>query len=220
MATGSHRNDLRLSSVLTPLAIDVLPDLLPPRGFVAPDEIRAGGSPSHALSDSVATLVLRAVAEAMDGRHATALAMLDEASPLARGDAAADLLVLLNRAQLLLEIGDLARGDDEAAMALRVARREKREGWIALASLGAALVHVARGRRAAARARLGEAVRLFARTGAALRQVQCHYLLGEIAYTGDDPIRAGAHYRDALALARPAGEQEWVELLTLRFEHR
>lgn len=219
MATDSHRNCRRLSSVLNNPPTDVLPDLLPPRGFVAPDEIRAGGGPSHALSDSVATLVLRAVAEAMDGRHHAALAMLEETS-LPVHDAASHLLVLLKRAQLLLETGDLARAHDEAKAALRLARREKREGWIALASLGAALVHVARGRRADARARLGEAVRLFARTGDALRQVQCHYLLGEIAYAGDDPIRAGAHYRDALALARPAGEQEWVELLTLRFEHR
>jgi hypothetical protein len=50
--------------------------------------------------------------------------------------------------------------------------------------------------------------------------VQCHYLLGEIAYLGEDPIRAGAHYRDALAIARAAEAQEWIELLTLRFEHR
>jgi len=202
------------------LAVDALPTLLPPRGYVAPDEVRAGGGPSHALPDSVATPVLRAIAEAMDGRHDAALALLEDVSPLTRGDAAADLLVLLNRAQLLLETGDLARADGEATTALRVARREKREHWIALASLCAALVHLARGRRADARSRLGEAVRVFARTGDALRQVQCHYLLGEIAYLGDDPIRAGAHYRDALGLARPAGEQEWVELLTLRFEHR
>lgn len=205
--------------MLSSLSADALPELLPPRGYVAPDEVRAGGGPSHALPDSVETFVLRAVAEAMGGRHAAALAMLEETSESAR-DAASDLLVLLNRAQLLLETGDLARADDEAATALRVARREKRERWIALASLCAALVYLARGRRAAARSRLGEAVRLFARTGDTLRQVQCHYLLGEIAYLGDDPIRAGAHYRDALSLARPAGEQEWVELLTLRFEHR
>jgi tetratricopeptide (TPR) repeat protein len=202
------------------LAHDALPDLLPPRGYVAPEEVRAADGRSGAVRDSVATHVLRAIAEATDGGHAAALAMLEEASALARGDAASDVLVLLNRAQLLLETGDLARAADEAAAALRVARREKRERWVALASLGAALVHIARGRRAAARSRLGEAVRLFARTGDALRQVQCHYLLGEIAYLGDDPIRAGAHYRDALALARPAGKQEWVELLTLRFEHR
>ena len=201
------------------LAADALPELLSPRGYVAPDEVRAGGGPRHTLSEDVATSVLRAVTEALADRHAAALAMLEEISPSAR-DAASDLLVLLNRAQLLLETGDLARADDEAATALRVARREKRERWIALASLCAALVHLARGRRADARSRLGEAARLFARTGDALRQVQCHYLLGEIAYLGDDPIRAGAHYRDALAIARPAGEQEWVELLTLRFEHR
>lgn len=204
---------------MTMLAADALPALLPPRGYVAPDEVRAGGGPSHPLSESVASAVTRAIAEALDGRHAAALAVLEEASPTAR-DAASELLVLLNRAQVLLETGDLARADDVATTALRMARREKRERWIALASLCAALVHLARGRRADARSRLGEAVRLFARSGDVLRQVQCHYLLGEIAYFGDDPIRAGAHYRDALSLARPAGEQAWVELLTLRFEHR
>lgn len=205
---------------MTILNADALPTLLPPRGYVAPDEVRAADGQSDAVADSVATLVVRAVAEAMDGRCDAARAMLEDASSLAGGDAAAELLVRLNRAQLLLETGDLSRAHEEAKTALRGARREKRERWIALASLCAALVHLARGRRADARARLGDAVRLFARTGDALRQVQCHYLLGEIAYLGDDPIRAGAHYRDGLALARPAGEQEWVELLTLRFEHR
>ncbi|HKP74719.1 MAG TPA: hypothetical protein VJT67_04215, partial [Longimicrobiaceae bacterium] len=109
---------------------------------------------------------------------------------------------------------------DEATAALRLARREKQDGWVALATFGSALVALARGRRAGARTRLGEAVRLFARSGDAMRQVQCHYLLGEIAYLGEDPIRAGAHYRDGLAVARAAGAQVWIELLTLRFEHR
>jgi hypothetical protein len=126
----------------------------------------------------------------------------------------------MNRAQALLEAGELALADDEAAAALRLARREKQDRWVALASLCAALVALARGRRADARTRLGEAARRFARAGDALRQVQCHYLLGEIAYLGEDPIRAGAHYRDALAIARAAEAQEWIELLTLRFEHR
>ena len=44
--------------------------------------------------------------------------------------------------------------------------------------------------------------------------------LGEIAYDGEDPIRAGAHYRDGLGLARTAGAVGTVELLTMRFEHR
>lgn len=130
------------------------------------------------------------------------------------------LLLGINRAQALLLLDDAAGAEEEAVKALRLARREKREHWIALAGLGVALVYLARGRRAEARARLGEAVRGFARHGDLLRQIQCHYILGEIAYLAEDPIRAGSHYRDGLAVAREAGEQEWVELLTSRFEHR
>jgi ABC-type Fe3+/spermidine/putrescine transport system ATPase subunit len=37
---------------------------------------------------------------------------------------------------------------------------------------------------------------------------------------GEDPIRAGSHYRDGLGLARASGAVGTVELLTLRFEHR
>jgi len=149
------------------------------------------------------------------------------AAALAAAEAAMDpddafgrLLVVLNRAQLLLERGEVRAAATEAADGLRMARREKHDYGTALAGLGVALAHLARGRRNEARARLGEAVRTFARYGDALRQVQCHYLLGEVAYLGEDPIRAGAHYRDALAVARPAGAQAWIELLTLRFEHR
>ena len=199
---------------------DALPELLPPRGYVSPGEVRSPGDVTGAEPDSAGELVSRAVAEALAERHGAALALLDDAGAAAGGDASARLLVTLNRAQALLETGDLATAEDEAAAARRLARREKQDRWVALAGLCAALVHLARGRRGDARSRLGEAVRLFARSGDALRQVQCHYLLGEIAWTGDDPIRAGAHYRDALAIARPAGEQAWIELLTLKFEHR
>jgi tetratricopeptide (TPR) repeat protein len=130
------------------------------------------------------------------------------------------LLLSVNRAQVLLETGDLPGAEELALAALRLARRERNDRWAALAGLSVSLVQLARGRRNDARARLGEAVRLFARAGDARRQVQCHYLLGEIAYLGEDPIRAGAHYRDALGIARAAHEQAWIELLTLRFEHR
>jgi len=167
------------------------------------------------------TLVSRAVSQALSGSYPAALASLDEAGrALEPGDSAARLLVLLNRAQALLETGDLAAAGESAAEALRLARRERVERWIALAGLSAALVHLARGRRGEARNRLGDAVRQLARDGDALRQIQCHYLLGEIAYLAEDPIRAGSHYRDALGVARATREQEWIDLLTLRFEHR
>lgn len=215
------------------LSVDVLPELLPPRGYVAAEEVlpagdRSGadaGAPERPSDDTgpnaPRAIVSRAVAAALAGDHPAALALLGEArAALAEGDSAARLLLEVNRAQVLLETGDLVGADEAAAAALRLARRERRDGWAALAGLSAALVHLARGRRNEARTRLGEAVRLFARGGEALRQVQCHYLLGEIAYLGEDPIRAGSHYRDALGIARAAGEQAWIDLLTLRFEHR
>lgn len=215
------------------LSVDVLPELLPPRGYVAPDELHTPGGRSGAAWEArlaparadhrAATrdLVARGVTEALAGRHAAALAALDEAGRLLEyADEPARLLLMLNRAQALLETGDLAAADELAADALRLARREREDRWIALASLGVALVHLARGRRAEARNRLGDAVRQLARDGDTLRQIQCHYLLGEIAYLAEDPIRAGSHYRDALGVARAAYRQEWIDLLTLRFEHR
>jgi tetratricopeptide (TPR) repeat protein len=197
---------------------DLLPELLPPRGYVAPGEVVVADDAADAVAE-LRVLVAGAVAAALAGRHAEALQLLDRAQP-AGSSPAGRLLIGMNRAQALLEAGELALADDEAAAALRLARREKQDRWVALASLCAALVALARGRRADARTRLGDAVRLFARAGDPLRQVQCHYLLGEIAYLGEDPIRAGAHYRDALGVAREADAQEWIELLTLRFEHR
>lgn len=202
-------------------AHDLLPELLPPRGYVRPDEVAPAGDPSREGREEVVELVARAVERALAGRLAEALTLLDEARSAAVGaDAPVRLMVALNRAQALLESGDLAGADDEAAGALRLARHERRDRWAALAGLSAALVHLARGRRNQARTRLGEAVRQLARDGDALRQLQCHYLLGEIAYLAEDPIRAGSHYRDALGIARAAREQAWIELLTLRFEHR
>jgi hypothetical protein len=203
------------------LPIDTLPELLPPRGYVAPDEVAPASDASRAPWEPACALVSRAMERALAGQPSEALALLDEAGSAAAGaDASVRLMVRLNRAQALLETGDLAAADWEAAGALRLARSERRDRWAALAGVGAAFVHLARGRRNEARARLGEAVRLFARGGDALRQVQCHYLLGEIAYLGEDPIRAGSHYRDALGIARTAREQAWIDLLTLRFEHR
>jgi tetratricopeptide (TPR) repeat protein len=162
-----------------------------------------------------------AIALALAGDPSAALVELDAAeAEIGPDDAFGRLLVLLNRAQAWLERGDLRPASAAAADALRMARREKQEYWTALAGLSVALTHLARGRYNEARARLGEAARTFARHGDALRQIQCHYLLGEVAYIGEDPIRAGTHYRDGLAVARPAGAQAWIELLTLRFEHR
>lgn len=202
-------------------AHDLLPELLPPRGFVHPDEVAPVDDPSRSGREAAVALVNRAVERALAGEPSAALTLLDEASAAAAGaDAAVRLMVALNRAQALLESGDLAGADVEAAGALRLARHERKDRWAALAGLCSALVHLARGRRNEARARLGEAVRHFARDGGALRQLQCHYLLGEIAYLAEDPIRAGSHYRDALGVARAAREQAWIELLTLRFEHR
>ena len=129
-------------------------------------------------------------------------------------------LVLANRAAVLVGLGRLREAEDEAAEALRAGRRMKDEHATATGGFALAMAHLARGRRAESRSRLTEAARGFAKAGDVLRQVQCHHLLGEIAYDGEDPIRAGSHYRDALGLARPAGAVDAVELLTLRFEHR
>lgn len=131
-----------------------------------------------------------------------------------------DLRKAINRSQKLLGAGNLPGAEEAALAALRSARRARDEQGIALAGLATAQVYLARGRYADARKLLADAVRSFTRAGDAPRQVQAHYLLGEIAYLAEDPIRAGSHYRDALAVARGAALQEWIELLTLKFEHR
>lgn len=133
----------------------------------------------------------------------------------------ADLTLLLaNRCAVLLGLGRLGKAEHMGAEALRAGRRMKDDYLAAIGGFAAALAHLARGRRNDARTRLAESVRAFARAGDVLRQVQCHHLLGEIAYDGEDPIRAGSHYRDGLGLARSSGAVGTVELLTLRFEHR
>jgi tetratricopeptide (TPR) repeat protein len=147
-----------------------------------------------------------------------AIAALKEAEPVL--DDADLTLLLANRSAVLLGLGRLGKAEHAGAEALRAGRRLKDEHLAAVGGFAAALAHLARGRRNDARARLADSVRAFARAGDVLSQVQCHHLLGEIAYDGEDPIRAGGHYRDGLGLARTAGAVGTVELLTLRFEHR
>jgi tetratricopeptide (TPR) repeat protein len=177
-----------------------------------------GGAPAaHRFRAAVGL----AAAAGARGEYGAALEGIAAAE--AGGGSAGDadlVLVQANRAAALLGVGRLGKAEDAAADALRAGRRMKDEAATSAGHLALAMAHLARGRRAEARMRLADAVRGFARTGDVLRQVQCHHLLGEIAYDGEDPIRAGSHYRDALGLARPAGAVETVELLTLRFEHR
>ena len=197
-------------------------ELPPPGGFVVYDSARARDeAPAPLARERVRAALNGGVEAALAGAHDDALARFDEAAAaLEPTDHYGRLLVTLNRAQALVARGDLATAEDAAADALRLARREKDDYWTALAQLGLALAQVARGKRADARGRLGEAARAFARAGDAPRQVLSHYLLGEIAYLSEDPIRAGSHYRDGLAVARQTAAQEWIDLLTSRFEHR
>ncbi|HEU0015822.1 MAG TPA: hypothetical protein VFQ45_19245 [Longimicrobium sp.] len=158
-----------------------------------------------------------AVAAGLRGRHAEALDLLRAGDA---GDARLHAIARADECQALIGAGDTAAAEDAAADALKAARRLKDDALTATAQLAYALASIARGRRGDARQRLGEALRGFARAGDVLRQVQCHHLLGEIAYDAEDPVRAGSHYRDGLALARKAGMDQAVELLNLRFEHR
>lgn len=162
----------------------------------------------------------RAVCTGVRGDFAGALEAVDAAAAHAAPDDADLALVRANRAAALVGLGRLRRAEDEAAESLRAGRRLKDDPLTSVGNFALAMAHLARGRRAEARTRLADAVRGFHRAGDVLRQVQCHHLLGEIAYDGEDPIRAGAHYRDGLGLARLAGAVDAVELLTLRFEHR
>lgn len=163
-----------------------------------------------------------AVLAGLGGDADEALARLDEAEgALDDGDGWEQLLVGANRAAALALRGEHDRAERAAVDTLRLARRVRtEEQWIAIGQMATGVAALGRTRRADARARLGDAVRAFARVGDTLRQVQCHYLLGEIAYGGEDPIRAGTHYRDGLSVARGVDAHDAVELLTLRFEHR
>ncbi|HLM67361.1 MAG TPA: hypothetical protein VK358_07535 [Longimicrobium sp.] len=174
------------------------------------------GAPAPRLRSALG----RAVCAGVRGDCAGALDAIDAAMEGAAPDDADLVLLLANRAAALVGLGRLRKAEDEAAESLRAGRRLKDDPLTAVGGLALAMAHLARGRRADARTRLADSVRGFHRAGDVLRQVQCHHLLGEIAYDGEDPIRAGSHYRDALGLARPAGAAEAVELLTLRFEHR
>jgi tetratricopeptide (TPR) repeat protein len=130
------------------------------------------------------------------------------------------LLVQANRAVALVARNELEAAQGSAEAALKTGRRARDDHRAALGGVALALAHHARGVRNEARTRLADAVRAFTRAGDRLRTVQCHYMLGEIAYEAEDPIRAGSHYRDGLAVAREAGAAGLVELLSLRFEHR
>lgn len=175
-----------------------------------------GGPPAHRLRAALGL----AVCAGVRGDFGGALRGIDGAMADAAPDDADLALLQANRAAALVGLGRLRKAEDAAAHGLRAARRGKDEPLEAVGAFALALAHLARGRRAEARALLGDAARGFARAGDVLRQVQSHHLLGEIAYDGEDPIRAGSHYRDGLGLARTAGAPAIVEVLTLRFEHR
>jgi ATP/maltotriose-dependent transcriptional regulator MalT len=176
----------------------------------------AAGGPEHGRA-----VINLSVAAALTGRLSDAAELLHRAAEIiAEDDRWGRQLIRLNAAAVQLAAGNLAVAAELAAEALRAGRREKEDQWSALASLVAASVFRARGARNAARSRLVEASRVFVRGGDSLRAIQSHYLLGEIAYEAEDPIRAGSHYRDGLSIARRVGAPEAIELLTLRFEHR
>jgi tetratricopeptide (TPR) repeat protein len=130
------------------------------------------------------------------------------------------VLARLDRGAALAASGRPGEGEAAAAESLRAARRIRSRELEGAAAFALAMAALTRGRRNAARSRLREALRIFTRGGVWLRQVQCHHLLGEIAYEAEDPIKAGSHYRDGLALARAAEAAPAIELLMLRFEHR
>jgi tetratricopeptide (TPR) repeat protein len=161
-----------------------------------------------------------ALVAALRGEPAKAAVQMEAVERSHGPDDPLHVLARLNRAAALAAAGRPADGEAAAAEALRASRRIKSPGLEAAASFAFALCALARGRRNTARTRLGEALRGFTRLGDRLRMIQCHHLLGEIAYEAEDPIKAGSHYRDGLGIARAANAIAAVELLMLRFEHR
>ena len=160
------------------------------------------------------------VVAALRGDTGEALARFAAAEGAAQGDEWTLFLVQANRAVARVARNELEAAQASAEAALRTGRRARDDHRAALGGVALALAHHARGVRNEARTRLAEAVRALTRGGDRLRMVQCHFMLGEIAYEAEDPIRAGSHYRDGLAVAREAGATALVELLSLRFEHR
>jgi tetratricopeptide (TPR) repeat protein len=224
-------------SPLLPLPSLAIAPLYPGSFFPPPDDagrallagdVEGGASIARAVLEGsppaperFGALLALAVAEGLRGRYPEALDGIAAAeAALGEPDDRQRVLILANRSAALVALWRLTEAERAAAEALKAGRRMKDDHQAAVGGFARAVAHLARGRRADARTRLAEAVRGFARAGDVLRQVQCHHLLGEIAYDGEDPIRAGSHYRDGLALARPAGALAAVELLTLRFEHR
>lgn len=135
-------------------------------------------------------------------------------------DVAAALLGRVDAAADERDAGELERAARTAADVLRAARREKSAYATPAALFVSGTIALQRGALDAARRMFSDALHTFTRHGDALRQIECAYLLGEIAYAGEDPIRAGALYRQGLVTAREIGAHDAVELLTLRFEHR
>lgn len=163
-----------------------------------------------------------ALLHALRGDPAAAIPLLQraEAAFTAAGDDEGRIACAANRAQVYAALGLLEAAQEQADAALRGARRSRDVEWTAHAHVAAGVVSLARGVRSRARAHIADAARGYARSGNSPRQILCHFLLGEIAYDGEDPIRSGAHYRDGLAIARRVGAAPAIDLLTARFEHR
>ncbi len=179
--------------------------------------LEAGGAEGARAEVNLGVVAaLRGDADEALARFASAEAALDRGAP----DEWTLFLVQANRAVALVARNELEAAQRSAEAALKTGRRARDDHRAALGGVALALALHARGVRNEARTRLADAVRAFTRAGDRLRAVQCHFMLGEIAYEAEDPIRAGSHYRDGLAVAREAGAAGLVELLSLRFEHR
>jgi ATP/maltotriose-dependent transcriptional regulator MalT len=187
-------------------------EMIHPGGYCPADEAGDGGR----------AVLNHAIDVALEGGVEAALEQLAKAERLLaeEGDEHGRVLAGASRAWAHVQRGEPREAWTAASDALRRARRNKDEHGTAIGLMASALVDHARGAYAEARSRLGDASRRFERCGDVLRQVQCRHVLGEIAYDGEDPIRAGSLYREGLGLARKAGHQDAVDRLTLLFEHR